>query len=42
MADVVLEYQGLRYRTHTEVYAPHDDTWLLVDGVRSLGRLTTR
>lgn len=36
------EYKGLRYRTHTEVYAPHDDTWLLVDAVRSLGSLVDK
>ena len=40
--DAVLEYAGLRYRTHTEVYAPHDDTWLLIDAVRALGALRGR
>lgn len=37
-----LEYRGIRYHTHTEVYAPHDDTWLLVDAVRSLGSLAEK
>lgn len=36
MAAVVHEYRGIRYTTHTEVYAPHDDTWLLVDAVHDL------
>lgn len=39
MASPELEYKGLRYRTETEVYAPHDDTWLLVEAVRTLGPL---
>lgn len=42
MNEAVLEYHGLRYRTHSHVYAPHDDTWLLVDAVRGLGGLEGR
>ncbi|HLE48016.1 MAG TPA: HemK2/MTQ2 family protein methyltransferase [Candidatus Thermoplasmatota archaeon] len=26
--------QGLRYHVHSDVYDPHDDTWLLVDAIR--------
>ncbi|MBW3582169.1 MAG: methyltransferase [Euryarchaeota archaeon] len=33
---MTFEYRGLRYGTHTEVYVPHDDTWLLVDAVRDV------
>lgn len=29
-------YAGIRYRTHPDVYEPHDDTWLLVDAVQGL------
>lgn len=36
---VEFDYNGLRYHTHSHVYAPHDDTWLLVDAVRALGNL---
>lgn len=31
---VIHEHLGLRYATHTEVYVPHDDTWLLVGAVQ--------
>lgn len=37
----ILEVEGVRFRTHPDVYDPHDDTWLLAQHVATLppGRL---
>jgi release factor glutamine methyltransferase len=38
----LFEYAGLQYETRRDVYAPAEDSWLLVDAVAGLGDLSDR